>query len=79
LTIPARYSGGPSSDDPRLHPFVTLASDFVAGIRAAKEAGQPTGQEISPGVSEGYKVQQVIDAAQQSAEAKCWVSLPPLR
>lgn len=79
LPIPSRYNDGPSSDDPRLRPFVTLASDFVAGVRAAKLAGQVPAQEISPSFSDGFKVQQVLDAAQQAADTKCWVSLPPPR
>jgi len=79
LPIPARYTSGPSSSDPRLRPFVTLAEDFVEGIRAAKVAGKPLGQEIEPSFADGLKVQQVLDAARASAETNCWVSLPPPR
>jgi predicted dehydrogenase len=79
LQIPARYTGGPSSDDQRLRPFVTLAGDFVEAIRRAKQIEAPPGPEITPGFLDGYKVQQVIEAARQSAETKCWVSLPPLQ
>lgn len=79
LHIPTRYNDGPSSDDPRLRPFVTLASDFIAAIRVTKQGGQALEQEISPGFSDGFQVQQVLDAAQQAAETKCWVSLPPPR
>ena len=78
LQIPARYTGGPSSSDQRLRPFVTLAGDFVEAIRQARQAGEGTIQLLTPGFRDGYKVQQVIEAARQSAETKCWVSLPPL-
>ncbi len=77
IAIPAQYTDGPSSDDPRLRPFVTLATDFVEAIRRAKAAGKPLGEEISPSFADGFKVQQVIDAAQQAAETKRWISLPP--
>lgn len=77
LTIPVRYTGGPSSDDPRLRPFVTLATDFVQAVRQSKKAGRPPGQEIAPSFTDGYKVQQVIEAARQANETNCWVSLPP--
>lgn len=78
LPIPSRHTGGPSSGDPRLRPFVTLAGDFVEAVRQVKQTGLvPTGDN-SPGFKDGYKVQQVIEAARQSAESKCWVSLPPL-
>lgn len=77
LQIPARYTSGPSSNDQRLRPFVTLAGDFVEAIRRTKQTGSPPSQ-ITPGFTDGYKVQQVIEAARQSAETKCWVSLPPL-
>jgi predicted dehydrogenase len=79
LPIPARYNDGPSSDDPRLRPFVTLASDFIKAIRQHKQTGNAFSQEVSPNFNDGFKVQQVIDAAHQSAEMKCWVSLPPPR
>lgn len=77
LPIPARYSAGLSSDDPRLRPFVTLASDFVAGVRTALKQGGRTDREIAPGFSDGLRVQQILDAARASAESNCWVSLPP--
>lgn len=77
LQIPARYTSGPSSRDQRLRPFVTLAGDFVEAIRRTRQTGSPPGQ-VTPGFTDGYKVQQVIEAARQSAETKCWVSLPPL-
>jgi predicted dehydrogenase len=79
LQIPARYTSGPSSSDQRLRPFVTLAGDFVEAIRQVKQTGNPPGPEVTPGFMDGYKVQQVIEAARQSAETKCWVSLPPLQ
>ncbi len=77
LPIPTRYTDGPSSDNPRLRPFVILATDFVNAVRRAKQAGKPLGEEISPSFVDGFKVQQVIDAARQAAETKCWISLPP--
>ena len=78
LPVPSRYTSCPSSNDPRLRPFVVLAGDFIEGIQAAKMAGQPLGQEIEPSFYDGLKVQQVLDAARESAETNCWVSLPPL-
>ncbi len=79
LQIPTRYTSGPSSSDQRLRPFVTLAGDFVEAIRQARLSGGVTAaQQLTPGFWDGYKVQQVIEAARQSAETKCWVSLPPL-
>lgn len=78
LQIPARLTSGPSSGDQRLRPFVTLAGDFVEAIRQARPSGGTTVPPLSPGFRDGYKVQQVIEAARQSAETKCWVSLPPL-
>jgi len=79
LEIPAHYQGGLSSDDPRLRPFVTLATDFVNAVRAAKAAGRPLGQEVNPSFGDGYRVQQVLDAARQAAESNTWVSLSPSR
>ncbi len=79
IPIPIRYRNGPSADDPRLRPFVTLASDFVEAVRQAKIAGKPLGQQVAPGFADGFKVQQVIDAAHRAAESNCWISLPPPR
>lgn len=79
LLIPAHYTDGPSSDDPRLRPFVILATSFVNAIRRAKKAGQPQGEEVTPSFVDGFKVQQVIEAARHAAETKQWVSLPPPR
>lgn len=78
LQIPSRYTNGPSSSDQRLRPFVTLAGDFVGAIRRVKGAGSLPASQLTPSFRDGYKVQQVIEAARQSAETKCWVSLPPL-
>ncbi len=78
LTIPVSYTNGPSSGDPRLRPFVTLAADFVEAIRKIKSGQKLTGP-VRPGFADGVKVQQIIDAARQSAETSCWVSLPPPR
>jgi predicted dehydrogenase len=77
LQIPSRYTSGPSSGDQRLRPFVTLAGDFVEAIRQTKQTGTAPGP-VAPGFIDGYKIQQVIEAARHSAETKCWVSLPPL-
>lgn len=77
LPIPKEYSDGVSSDDQRLRPFVRLAGDFVNAVRESKVAGRPLGQEVPPSFADGFKVQQVIDAARRSTEAKSWVSLPP--
>lgn len=76
LTIPARYTGGVSADDPRLRPFVILATDFIQAIRKQRETGQVPA--ITPSFQDGYKTQQVLDAARQAAETNSWVSLPPL-
>ncbi|MBN9388886.1 MAG: Gfo/Idh/MocA family oxidoreductase [Chloroflexi bacterium] len=78
LQIPSRFTGGPSSGDQRLRPFVTLAGDFLEAIRRVKAAGNLPESQLTPSFRDGYKVQQVIEAARQSAETKCWVSLPPL-
>ncbi len=79
LPLPDYYKNGLSSDDPRLRPFVTLATDFVEAVRTAKQAGKALHQEIVPSFNDGYKVQQILEAARQSAETNCWVSLPPPR
>jgi predicted dehydrogenase len=79
LEIPAQYTGGLSSDDPRLRPFVVLATDFINAIRATKQAGQPLTTTPSPSFYDGYRVQQVMDAARQAAETNSWISLPPPR
>ena len=76
LTIPVSYSDGPSANDPRLRPFVTLATAFVAAIRRTK-AGQTFSGEVSPSFTDGVRVQAVLDAARQAAETSTWVSLPP--
>lgn len=77
LEIPANLTGGISSDDPRLRPFVTLADSFVKAIRAAKQAGRPLHQDVIPSFADGYRVQQIMDAARQAAESTTWISLSP--
>jgi predicted dehydrogenase len=75
VRIPARYMDGVAADDPRLRPFVTLAKDFVNAIREVRANNAVP--VVTPNFYDGYKVQQVIDAARQAAENNTWVSLPP--
>lgn len=76
LTIPPRLTGGVSADDPRLRPFVTLATDFIKAVRLTKQ-GSSLSSEPTPSFADGLRVQQVLDAARQSSETNAWVSLPP--
>ena len=55
--------------DGRVAPVARLASRFIDAIM--------TGAAAVPGVAEGYRVQQLMDAAQRSHDLRCWVDVRP--
>ena len=81
IEIPQRLTGaalGLTADNARLTPFVTLAQRFVRAVQQ-RDAGE-SDTTPAPSFNDGLRVQEVLDAARQSAETGQWVSLaPPVR
>lgn len=68
LPLPTRYVPFEDDRDIRMVPFRLMVTDFIAAIRSGRPAPVT--------FHDGLKVQQVMDGAVRSMEARTWVDLP---